>query len=145
MHIDIQRIAKQSDYTIGHLSIDGEYLCDTLEPTDRGLTQEMSKYDIKQSKVAGHTAIPTGTYRVLITKSLKFRRWLPLVWDVPGFEGIRIHVGNYPQDTQGCILVGWNRYRGCVVNSRSALQLLMERLTDGIRRDGETVVTIHNA
>lgn len=128
MEINIKRIAFLPDYTIGRLSIDGEYFCDTLEPTDRQLTQSMGRRVIQSKKVAGHTAIPTGTYRLLVTKSLRFRRWLPLVHGVPGFEGVRIHAGNRPEDTQGCILVGWNRRRGMLVNSRSALCLLMERI-----------------
>jgi len=130
MNITLKRIAKQATYTIGRLSVDGEYLCDTLEPKVRNLK--------KEKKVPGRTAIPAGTYRLLITKSYRFRRWLPLLMDVPQFQGIRIHAGNYPEDTQGCILVGWNRKRGMVVNSRSALQMLMMRLTAALDR-GETL------
>ncbi len=69
-------------------------------------------------KDTGHTAIPEGSYRVLITKSPRFKEWLPYVQGVPDFEGIRIHAGNYPDDTQGCILVGENKVKGMVVNSR---------------------------
>lgn len=121
MNITLKRTAKEANYTIGQLYVDGEYLCDTLEPKFRNLK--------KEKKVPGRTAIPAGTYRILITKSYRFRRWLPLLMDVPQFQGIRIHAGNYPQDTQGCILVGWNRKRGMVVNSRTALQQLMNLLT----------------
>lgn len=134
MNITLKRIAKQANYTIGQLYVDGEYLCDTLEPKYRDPK--------KEKKVPGRTAIPAGTYRILITKSYRFRRWLPLLMDVPQFQGIRIHAGNYPQDTQGCILVGWNRKRGMVVNSRSALQQLMLRLTAAQERDEALWITI---
>lgn len=79
-------------------------------------------------KIPGHTAIPEGSYRVLITKSPRFKEWLPYVQGGPCFEGIRIHAGNYPDDTQGCILVGENKLKGMVVNSRIWLHRLMKRI-----------------
>ena len=121
IQIELKRIAKRKDYTIGQLYVDGTYLCDTLEPTWRNLAQGARK-------LKGRTAIPEGSYRVLITKSPRFKKWLPYVQGVPGFEGIRIHAGNKPEDTQGCILVGENRVKGMVVNSRIWLHRLMNRI-----------------
>ena len=115
------------------------YFCDTLEPTWRNLNgialkpeEVNAKYSRQSGKVArkipGHTAIPEGSYRVLVTLSPRFKEWLPYVQGVPGFEGIRIHAGNYPDDTQGCILVGENKVKGMVVNSRIWLTRLMKRI-----------------
>ena len=130
MKLKLIRTAKKADYTIGHLYADEQYVCDTMEPTWRNLQRE--------GKIWGRTAIPEGKYRVFITKSKKMGRWLPLLWQVPGFEGIRIHAGNYPKDTQGCVLVGWNRHKGTLSNSRTALHMLMQRMTAALDR-GELI------
>lgn len=117
MKIEVKRIAKRSTYTIGKMYIDGNYFCDTLEDVDRGINQKDSLDTIKKIKVAGVTAIPTGTYKVIVNMSPKFQRNLPRLIDVPGFEGILIHRGNTDKDTAGCILVGENKVVGKVINS----------------------------
>ena len=125
------------------------YFCDTMEPTWRNLLGvELEPEEVnarlgrvsgkKAQKMRGHTAIPEGTYGVFITPSPRFKKWLPYLQGVPGFEGIRIHAGNYPDDTQGCILVGENRLKGMVVNSRIWLTRLMKRI-DEAQQQGETV------
>ena len=118
MNITLNRIAKKSKYTIGKLYIDGEYFCDTIEDADRGLTQTMTDAQIKSKKVYGQTAIPTGTYRVIISYSNKFKRQMPLLLNVPGFLGIRIHSGNTEKDTEGCLIVGKNKVVGKVIESK---------------------------
>ena len=128
MELKIKRIARREDYTIGRMYIDGAYFCDTLEDADRGMKQDMPLSELKEIKVAGRTAIPTGKYCVYLTKSPRFGRVLPLVYDVPAFSGIRIHSGNTHGDTQGCILVGQNKIVGRVINSRQTMDKLMELL-----------------
>ena len=125
------------------------YLCDTLEPTWRnllGIKLKPAEVDARYSrksgkkarKVAGHTAIPEGSYPVVISYSPRFKRWLPLLVGVQNFEGIRIHAGNYPDDTQGCILVGENKFEGMVVNSRIWLHQLINAME--VARDrGESI------
>lgn len=130
MEIVVVRFHKKEKYTIGKMYINGTYFCDTLEDTDRGLTQEMNLDIIDKTKVYGKTAIPTGRYRVELTKSKKFGRVLPLLYNVKGFEGIRIHRGNTDEDTLGCILVGQNKVVGKVINSAMAEQNLMDRLKE---------------
>lgn len=95
--------------TLGSLLIDGKFFCYTLEDVDRGLTQSMELSDVKKKKVKEETAIPYGKYRVQLTYSNRFKRILPLVVDVKGFEGIRFHGGNTHLNTEACILVAKQR------------------------------------
>ena len=118
--LTLKRIAKKADYTIGRLEDEaGNRICDTLEPTWRN-------YKGGELKVSRKSAVPEGTYPVVVTKSWKFGKYLPLLVGVPGFEGIRIHSGNTSKDTDGCILVGQNLEKGKVLMSRITLERLMK-------------------
>jgi hypothetical protein len=123
----IRRWFKQ-DYTIGDLYIDGNWFSNTVEDKDRGLDDSMMVDEIKKKKVYGETAIPYGTYKVSITYSPKFKKNLPLVEGVKGFEGIRIHSGNTAKDSLGCIIVGKNKKVGMVLDSRATMEKLMKVL-----------------
>ena len=129
MNITLIRKYKLPTYTIGKLYIDGEYFCDTLEDKDRGLTDSMTIGEISKIKIKKETAIPTGTYKVTITYSNRFKKNMPLINNVKGFEGIRIHSGNTNQDTEGCILVGFNKVKGNVINSRDTYNKLFSILS----------------
>ena len=125
--LTLTRIAKRADYTIGRLEDEnGVKICDTLENTWRD-------YKGGELKVPRKSAVPEGTYQVVITKSKKFGKYLPLLVGVPGFEGIRIHSGNTVNDTEGCILVGQNLIKGKVLLSRLTLEKLM-RLIENEKR-----------
>ena len=116
MKLELKRIAYKEEYTIGKLYIDGIYFCDTLEDK------------VRDKKIKDKTAIPYGTYKVQITYSNRFKKMMPLLLNVPGFEGIRIHTGNSELDTSGCILVGQNKVKGKLVNSRVIYEMLMVKL-----------------
>lgn len=140
MELLLKRIARREKYTIGHLYIDGEYFCDTLEDTDRGLKQSDGLAVCRRKKVYGVTAIPTGRYRVLTNvvspRFSKFKQYqfcggkLPRIINVPAFEGVLIHIGNYPKDTEGCVLVGRNTVVGAVMESATTFRKLYDRLKD---------------
>ena len=138
MRLLLKRIAKKQSYTIGNLYIDGKWFCNTLEDADRGLDQSMSKEKIKELKIYGRTAIPTGTYKVrmdVTSQKFKNRSWakpydgkLPRLVNVPGYEGVLIHVGNSDSDSLGCILVGKNTIKGKVTESTNTFKALMSEL-----------------
>lgn len=135
MNIILNRIAKKAKYTIGKLYINDKYFCDTLEDTDRGLTQSMTEQQIVSKKVYGETAIPTGTYRIIISYSNKFKKQMPLLLNVPGFAGIRIHSGNTEKDSLGCILVGKNKAVGKVLESRDTYSKLFSILQEANKKE----------
>ena len=116
MELRLRRILLKREYTIGKLYIDGEYFCDVLEPPTRDLNKN-GIFDNGETKVKNNTAIPFGTYNVIINRSPRFKRDLPRLLNVPDFDGVLIHRGNTKNDTSGCILVGENKVKGKVVNS----------------------------
>lgn len=140
LFLELKRIVTNNTYTIGHLYINGEYVCDTIEDADRGLKNSMQLSEINKKKIHGKTAIPTGTYDIAMNvKSPKYSdfnryKWakdfdgyLPRLLNVPGYEGVLIHVGNKPEDTEGCLLVGFNKSKGMVSDSTTTFKLLMNK------------------
>lgn len=144
MEILVERKYKKKDYTIGKMYINGEYFCDTLEDTDRGLTQVMTLSEIKEVKEYGRTAIPTGRYSMTYTYSPRFKKHLPLLLQVPCFEGVRIHSGNTHKDTEGCILLGENKAVGKVLNSRKTMDEFLRILKPAIEKCEVIWITIKN-
>ena len=124
------RIANRPNYCIGKLYIDGVYFCDVIEDTDRGLDDKMSESEILKKKIKGQTAIPTGVYNVYITWSPKYKKPMPLIENVKGYSGIRIHSGNTAKDTEGCLIVGKNKEVGKVLESRVTYNALFKILND---------------
>lgn len=124
--------------TIGELTIEGDdFKCFTLEDKDRKITSEDNTERIKEIKVFGKTAIPYGTYELAVTFSNRFKKFLPLLIGVKGFEGIRIHTGNVAEDTEGCILVGTQKdvVNNRILNSRTAFAELMLLINERIKTE----------
>jgi hypothetical protein len=127
MKILVKRIAKKEKYTIGHLFINDEYFCDTIEDKDRGLDDSMTESEIKKIKIKGKTAIPTGEYKLTIDYSPHFGKNCFHILNVKGFDGIRIHSGNDEEDSEGCLIVGQNKLVGKVINSKDTLAKLYKK------------------
>ena len=129
MELELQIIKKAKGYRAGKLYINGEYFAFTIEDEDRGLTQTHSLELIKKIKKYGITAIPTGRYRVTMTYSTRFKRYMLQILDVPGFEGIRIHVANTAMDVEGCVGVAYeDSTDGFAGNSAAAVKELEKRI-----------------
>lgn len=138
MRLTLKRIANRPTYCIGKLYINGKYFCDTLEDTDRGLDSTMTEEEIKKIKVKGETAIPTGIYKIILNYSPKFKKVMPLITNVKGYSGVRIHTGNSAKDTEGCLLVGKNTIVGRLTESRKMYDALFKRL----QQKGSNDITI---
>ena len=153
MDLLLKRIAKKNGYTIGKLSINGKYFCDTLEDSDRGLDSSMSLDVLKHKKLAHITAIPTGRYQVVmnvvsprLSKSKFYKQFgegrVPRLLNVPAFEGILIHCGNTAKDTDGCILVGKNSKVGMVLDSKITYSKLYPLLEAAYKRKERIFITV---
>lgn len=141
MELVLTRRASQNGATVGRLDVDDIHQCYICEDVIR----EVPGVPVAEWKVPGQTAIPAGRYRVVITFSNRFQRELPLLLDVPGFTGIRIHPGNTNADTEGCLLPGLavGDDGNSVVSSRAAFAVLMDKIRLGLS-GGEVWITIKN-
>lgn len=140
MKLTLRRHESKGDSTIGTLAIDGVPNCFTLEDVVR----EVDGQPVEAWKVPGKTAIPRGTYEVKVTPSARFKRRLPLLVGVPGFEGIRIHPGNTAADTEGCLLVGFeDRGDGSIGRSREAFLPLFYAIDAALGRGEKVFIAIN--
>lgn len=141
MELIVERKYKKQSYTIGNLYVNGKFFSNTLEDADRGLDDSMSLDKILELKKPSITAIPKGTYEITLDViSPKYctnsfykqvcNGKVPRLLNVKGFEGILIHAGNTDKDTSGCLLVGVNKARGQVLNSRDTFKELYKLLKD---------------
>jgi hypothetical protein len=136
MHLTLTRYQRSSNATHGRLSIDGDPFCFTLEDPVRP----------RGVKIPGATAIPAGEYPVQITYSPRFKQRMPLLLGVPDFTGIRIHPGNKPEDTEGCILVGMTQTDDdWIGESRKAYQALYAEIQEALDCGESVLIEIVNA
>ena len=155
MKLLLERIYTNSSYTIGHLYVltengEKQYLMDTIEDADRGLDDSMSLSTIKSKKVYCKTAIPTGTYQITMwVKSPSFSKktyyknycdgYLPRLINVKGFDGILMHRGSNENSSCGCLILGFNKIKGQVVDSQFAFEKLMEKYLLPCKKRNENI------
>ena len=157
MNIKVQRKARKSTYTIGKVTIDGKVFCDSLEDTDRGVTQVMpftptpvgsakgywSVGDGKKiEKVYGKTAIPTGIYDACSYYWPKFKCYVVQLLRVPGFTGILMHNGMTADNSEGCILLGKNNIVGRLDGDRIYMDALAARVMACEKRGEKVTVQV---
>ena len=123
MELKLQRKKINKTSCIGDLYVDGEFECYTLEDPPR------------KKKIPGITGIPAGRYRIVVDFSDRFQTKMPLLLDVQGFKGVRIHSGNTAADTEGCILVGDVEKAGWIEKSRIAFFRLFKKLWHACQRE----------
>lgn len=149
MEILVYRKWKKPDYTVGRMSIDGTLVCNTMEDIDRGLDDGMQDWMIRNKKIPNVTAIPTGRYKVdMDTVSPKFSKYpfymevckgkLPRIKNVKGFDGILIHCGVDHSNSSGCILVGMNKQKGKLTDSKETFKKVYALMKEAHDR-GETI------
>lgn len=142
MEIKLKRITPiDYPYTIGRMTIDGQYFCDTLEDEIRDKNKN-GQFDGNEKKIANESAIPFGRYEVCLNISPRFKRLLPRLINVPHFEGILIHRGNTKEDTSGCILVGENKIKGKVINSTKYEEKLVKLMKTAIDKGEKIFIEI---
>lgn len=135
MNLLLKRDRSSAACTLGSLFVDEQFAMWTLEDVVR-----------TGPKVPGETAIPAGTYTVVVDDSTRFARLMPHVLDVPQFTGIRIHAGNVAADTRGCILVGLTRHHpDRVSRSREAFERLYKRLWAALAKLEPVSLTVLDA
>jgi hypothetical protein len=142
MELTLTRTTKTNNSTIGELTDNVNFNCYTLEPVDRGLLKTMSEEDILLKKVYGKTAIPAGRYRIFITFSDHFKKNLPMLAAVPGFQAVEIHTGNTAADTRACILIGYDKDTDTIMRSGIAFADLMLLLTKAEEDRERNFITI---
>lgn len=130
MEILLERDMLSAQRTLGRLSVNGIFECFTCEDA------------VRPVKIPGQTAIPAGRYQVIINLSNRFKRELPLLLNVPNYEGVRLHSGNTEADTEGCILCGKTRNESGVYSSVTATNNLIFKIRSAISAGQKVFITI---
>lgn len=147
MEIIVDRKYKKTTYTISNLTINGKWFCNVVEDTDRNLDSTMSPEYIKKVKDVNKnginddaiTAIPKGTYKVTLNvvspkfvKKDYYKKFcngkLPRLLNVPGFDGVLMHCGSTAKSSAGCLILGYNKIKGGVIDSQKAFELVYKEL-----------------
>ena len=123
MNLKLNRKYKGTDCIIGELSVNGKFECYTLEDVERPV------------KIAGVTAIPRGNYEIIISWSARFGKPLPLLLQVPNYDGVRIHQGNTAANTEGCILVGTVKKSNSIEKSAVAFSALFPKIEAASKKE----------
>jgi len=145
MRLDLHRKTRTETATLGELFVDGVFECYVLEDPVR-LDDPATPQD-EGKKIYGRTAIPAGTYRVVVNWSPHFQKFRPRLLEVPGFDGILIHAGNTPADTKGCLLLGKALLPNGTIKpgtSTPAFNAFFVKLTDALNKDERAEITITN-
>lgn len=142
MLIEVRRYILTKSFTVGHLYIDGQFFCHTLEDMDRELSDDLSEDENLSKKIYGVTAIPIGEYKLTIDYSNKYKKYLPHILNVKAFDGIRFHSLNYAKESLGCVGVGNYNGNGMIINSRKTMNAFQPIIQEAIDSKQDVKVRI---
>ena len=159
MILKVDRKYRKGTYTISNLTIDGKWVCNTIEDKDRGLHKKMSLSQIKNIKVKDMTAIPAGKYKIttnVVSPKFSKKKYyldfckgrLPRLLNVPGFDGILIHAGNLTTGratagmSSGCLLLGYNTEKGALTKTKECYEKVYKLLDEANRRKESIEIVI---
>ena len=142
MELTTRRLVFNKTYTEGQLFVDGTYFCDTLEDRTRDFNKDGDLNEPGETKVYGETAIPFGAYPVVMSYSKRFKKIMPEIQHVKGFEGIRIHSGTNPSHTSGCLLCGVWESDGRLKKSKETIAELYKLIQNAIDNKETVKITI---
>lgn len=135
MKISIVRESSGEHGTFGRVYVDGVFVCHSLEDKDR-------RIESGGAKIPGESAIPRGIYKLIIDMSVRFKKLMMHILDVPQFSGIRIHSGNTHADTEGCILLGNGRANGYLIDSRTAVNKMFWAVERELKLGKEVIIEV---
>jgi len=138
MELQLKRETFTEQSTIGTLSIDGVFECFILEDKDRGLNDTLTLEQISKVKVYGKTCIPYGRYEIEWTMSARFKVFMPILLNVKGYAGIRIHKGNTEIDSLGCLLCGTRKKSNMITESTLATKNLYAKI-EAVKKQGQRI------
>jgi len=143
MQLTLKRRPSTDEATVGDLYIDDRHVCYTLEDVVR----EIPGAPVKDWKVKGKTAIPAGTYPVVLELSPKYGPDCLTIQNVPGFSYIRMHSGNTAEHTEGCLLLGMQATETTLVGgtSRPAVALVKRQVKAAIDAGEAVSIEVLNA
>jgi len=142
MELQLKREIFTDESTIGSLTIDGKFECFILEDKDRGLNDTLTLEQILRVKVYGKTAIPYGRYEIEWTMSARFKVFMPILLNVVGYAGIRIHKGNTEVDSLGCLLCGTRKKSNMITESTLATRNLYAKIEAAKKQGQRIFITI---
>lgn len=142
MELQLKREIFTDESTIGTLTIDGKFECFILEDKDRGLNDTLTLEQILKVKVYGKTCIPYGRYEVDWTMSARFKVMMPILLNVKGWSGIRIHSGNTEIHSLGCLLCGTRKKNNMVTESTLATRNLYAKIEAAKKQGQRIYITI---
>ena len=133
--ITVLRFDYSKNHTKSIIFVNDQFFCFGMEPENKFNNTIKGQRDL----------IPEGSYPIKLSKSPKFKRVLPEILNVPNNSGIRIHPGNFPSDTSGCLIMGAYFYEDNLFNSKKKVDEFYQILKEFESRKDSNRITYKSA